>query len=408
MKTGQVPVSRQPHLLKWIYNALDKHHSRDLAFLRTIKVQIKTMSKAKEQFPWRCRTCWQLAKAKAQYCPTCGGWWETVIDRNYQHQERNQDASWSWQQWKAPSSSNRSTRSSSARRRTKGKGKSKEQPKEQQVSPFAVQAQVPQAPTPFPALPSAYTASTMQETPMAQSGQSNADLIGAVRRAFPEVGSMPMELKEHIERQESQTSRQITQDLHKATASLGRAQKSLRELEESRDRHRQQWMAHLTESLDNWKKQMTSFDEQQEQYGTQIAQAKANADNAHATIQNLNAKAAGKATQELELITPKQEDTIVIPDQEETSLRAKLHGILAECAMKLGDKPKDTDLIPVLSDTEEEASRKHPKRHRSASPGKGQNGGVWQSVPMDTSGVAAAAVQSGTAAIANAPQNGDQ
>ena len=252
-------------------------------------------------------------------------------------------------------------------------------------SPFQNTSLVPAAPSPFPTLQTGTYAAAPAETTGAQAG---ADLINAIKRAFPETGTMPVELKEVVEKAEANSSKMITQELHKATANLGRAQRSVRELEEAKDRHKQQWMTHLAESLVNWKQQMTSFDEQQTHYMEQITQAKTNAEEAHVTIQKLNAKAAGKSPQEVESVAPRTEETVVVPDLEETRLRNKLHGILAECAMKLSDKVPPP-LIKIGSDSEGE-DKPGAKRHRSVSPGSLAAAAGTSPALMDTSGAVGA------------------
>lgn len=197
--------------------------------------------------------------------------------------------------------------------------------------------------------------------------QPGSDLIAAIRKAFPDVNSMPQEVREALDKSEQGVTRQVTQDLHRATASLGRAQKAVRELMESRDRHKQKWMQYLQDSLKLWNDQMTAFDAQQESFVQAIAKAKEGMNQAHHNIQVLNARAAGKPAPE-QLVTPK--DELGFPpdmDPEEKAARKKLRDLMAQCAIKAcGNTKEEKTEAEAILDSDDE--RRENKRHRSASP----------------------------------------
>ena len=304
------------------------------------------------------------------------------------HQARNAqawDQSWTWNAWEdttAPRPRTPRQRSSSAKRHGKGRGKEKGQTKTKdksageghgQPSPFlsaAPNLTAPIPPSPFPAIQLTQPIVAASDVPAGP----GADLIAAIRRAYPDSTAMPSEVRDALDRSELVVNKQVTQDLHRATASLGRAQRAVRELEESRERHRQLWYQHLQESLKMWKDQMDGFDTQQEEYHTAIQKAKADMNQAHHNIQTLNARAAGKPPPEPVMeVKPEDQAAPGDPDPEERALRKQLHNLVAQCALKVCGKntattaeaPKGLEEIVVDSDEE---GRSGNKRFRSTSP----------------------------------------
>ena len=209
----------------------------------------------------------------------------------------------------------------------------------------------------------------METTSGGSQSQPGAELIAAIKKAFPDSSSLPAEIKEALDK----TEVAVTKDLHRATSALGRAQKSLRELEEAKEKHRTQWLTHLKDALQSWQQQMQSYEEQQQSFKDAIVKAKTDLDQSHRSIQVLNAKAAGKqppeaAVREPEELGPPQGEE----DPEEKSLRKQVHQALAQCALKVSEKLNITELpemVEVPSD-EEEKRRLDSKRLRSTSPPK--------------------------------------
>ena len=171
------------------------------------------------------------------------------------------------------------------------------------------------------------------ETPASSS--QGTDLIMAIKKAFPDASMIPSEIREALDKSEVV----VTKDLHRATSALGKAQKSVRELEEAKDRHRTQWLGHMKESLTSWQQQMQAYDEQQCNFTAAINKARTEMDQAHQSIQVLNARAAGKTPPEPppvkkeELGAPTGED-----DQEERDLRKQVHQMVALCALQVSEK----------------------------------------------------------------------
>ena len=318
--------------------------------------------------PWKCGYCKKMAKAKAEYCPTCGQHWTSCQDRQFQLPSR-QD----YWEGPTPQSSRRTPRqrSSSARSKGRGKGKAKEKGKDkgkeqrkdsvQQPSPFLMMPS-PEVPVsaPFPAA---------SHLAMPEPTSAPSELLSAIRRAFPDSQAIPQEIKDAIEKTENVVSRQLTQDLHRATTSMGKAQKTLKELMDAKERHRLQWLQHLAESLKSWQQQLENYDTKQSEFVDSIEKAKQDMEGAHVLIQTLNAKAAGKAVppspDPIPVDTAK--DMSHIRDPEERSLRKKLHGLLADCATKMDKKLKEKEMETVIS-SEDEQGAKREKRQRSKSP----------------------------------------
>ena len=196
------------------------------------------------------------------------------------------------------------------------------------------------APTPFPTLQNSAMSSMMEASSGGSQSQPGAELIAAIKKAFPDSSSLPVEIKEALDK----TEVAVTKDLHRATSALCRAQKSLRELEEAKEKHRTQWLTHLKDALQSWQQQMQSYEDQQQSFKDAIAKAKTDLDQSHRSIQVLNAKAAGKqppqpAVREPEELGPPQGEE----DPEEKNLRKQVHQALAQCALKVSEKLNITD-----------------------------------------------------------------
>ena len=115
-RTGQARLTVAE--LRNILRTLSGHHSRDVHFLQKIRKQISMALT-----PWRCANCRRMAKAKAEYCPSCGQHWTVCQDRAFQPPHRSQQH---WEQPHTPAGGERprssSTQRSSSRKRGKGKG----------------------------------------------------------------------------------------------------------------------------------------------------------------------------------------------------------------------------------------------------------------------------------------------
>ena len=236
-RTGGIDRRLHVPVLSWILRTLSGHHSRDFKHLSTVQRHLKAAMAYTESQPWRCGPCKRLVKAKPQFCPNCGSWWEDVYDRSYQPsmQRHAEDQSWTWNAWQDSSQrrpktpARRQSRSSSARRKgkraEKGKEKGKEKGREkgkdkgtEVISPFSnTLMSPPPAPTPFPTLQNSAMSSMMETTSSGSQSQPGAELIAAIKKAFPDSSSLPAEIKEALDK----TEVAVTKDLHRATSALG-------------------------------------------------------------------------------------------------------------------------------------------------------------------------------------------
>lgn len=126
-RTGhRIPSLRK---LQQIRKTLEAHHSKDPQLLRVIHLHLKAMASHVE--PWKCKSCLRMVKAKAEFCPSCGGWWEDVWDATFQHQRRQEsskrtDNSWTWHNWTREPSAGARRRNSSAKKKGAAKGSGKD------------------------------------------------------------------------------------------------------------------------------------------------------------------------------------------------------------------------------------------------------------------------------------------
>ena len=284
-RTGGIEQNLHVSVLSWILRTLSGHHSKDSKHLTAIRRQLNIAMAYTESQPWRCMPCRRLVKAKQQFCPNCGSWWEDVFDKDYQPSTPRQvkDQSWTWNSWqenpqrRPRTPARKQSRSTSASRkgkggekgRDKGKEKGKEKGKDksqEQVSPFVNAAlMVPLAPTPFP---------TMAE-------------LGNIIHAH---GGCSSWCRTHSSHQEGLSGRIITstgdQGRHSTKPKLLLPKTSTGRLllwaerrsrseswEEAKEKHRNQWLSHLKDALQSWQQQMQSYEDQQEAFNTAIVKA---------------------------------------------------------------------------------------------------------------------------------------
>jgi len=89
------------------------------------------------------------------------------------------------------------------------------------------------------------------------------DVIAAIRRAFPDASQMPGELKQMIDKNDQQQSRQVTKEIHNATSQLGKHKKTLQDVCEARLKHRVAWCKYIQDCTDAWTKHLAAFEEQE-------------------------------------------------------------------------------------------------------------------------------------------------
>eukprot|EP00435_Cladocopium_sp_Y103_P039887 s605_g10.t1 len=88
VKAGRVTPSIG--LLKWIYQVLDQHHSRNPALLKRVSIALNKNimanwpnTPAPGNTPWYCRLCKCMRKASANNCDKCGKPWRAVYDPDF-------------------------------------------------------------------------------------------------------------------------------------------------------------------------------------------------------------------------------------------------------------------------------------------------------------------------------------
>ena len=394
-----------------IYYILARHHSKDKAFLKKIKL---AMAEMEEAYPWRCARCDRLNKKIMNTCPTCHAHWSTGVKHNVQPRQRSAKpqrsqwqrwSKWDDQQWQSnqdywTSQGNRSAsrkrqdqakgRSPSprARKGKGGKGNKKGKDKDSEDS-----MAVPKAMQPFGGKTSTQwttevgetgsqsgsggaTSSGFQGLTPAQSYAQNQEYLVALKKAYPDAENTPDDIKALIERTEKDIAKNITTNIHANTRALSKAQKALSEAMDARKKHRAAWMEYLKEGLQAWEKSLDSY--RRKQATLQEAAAKARQDiamarkaietNAKAAVDPMTLKAVPPSAVKEELEESAQDDVV---DQEEEKLRSSLQGVLNACASSLGmqaDTEKTPDPAQEISDSEDES--RQAKRPRSKDAGE--------------------------------------
>ena len=385
-RQGQVQSHLRAATLRWIFRVLSSHHSRDGVYLNVIKNHLKKVMASQDKAPWRCGPCRRLIKSTQLYCPSCGGWWEEVVDSYYVHQPRAQH--WEDWQWKenareAPRSPRR--RSSSARQRTNRKGKGKELSKsEKGVGKEGKGKDVKGAPSPFGPAPymqsgtsspwpqmdfSPFQTSPPGAQPLTTATTSTAastaagaqDLVQALRRAYQDGTAMPTNVREILEKIEVADARQVTKDLHTATTALGKARRSHQEAADSKKLLRTTWMRHLEESARSWANQLEHFRASMATLHDQEAKALQEVSTAQKLIQQLNVQGGMDQALEEQPSAEPVENTAM--DAEEEKLRKRVHNTMKMCLGALGND------VHEISDEDKDKDAENPsKRARSADP----------------------------------------
>lgn len=340
-----------------------------------------------EMQPWRCKCCWLTRSAAAQFCPTTGKHWKKVSDPTFVAPRNpprapKQDAQWRWnelhwdgQEWKdlAPKKPKpRRPRSTSAARRDGEQEQEQEEASGAQPSnaPFPFQGGGPSAaaafanisPSPFHP-PYATSSSTTPWTAEPNQGD-NKEWIAALKLAYPDLSSMPPNLRELVEKSEKNANKQTKAELHKATNALYKARNLLNQLQDAKAGHQAAWCKHLSDAVAAWKKQMALFMEQQKEYSSKIAQARKDVQQAQQAIAELNQK----VTNEEQVQLPESKDAkLQNRSQEINQLQEQMQQTLESVAATFGqvDLTED-DSGEVLDDLQ--AGERDRKRTRSVEP----------------------------------------
>eukprot|EP00438_Fugacium_kawagutii_P028331 Skav231948 [mRNA] locus=scaffold459:136146:152710:- [translate_table: standard] len=358
---------------------LSKHHSKDpsvIAWLsHRIALDSATMAKQNKPPPWKCRPCKRVVSGNDEACPLCWTHWTLCADANFvapRRPSQSQKPVWNWSQWDNKATPQPKDRPKTPRRR---EGKEKREVK-QPVQP----APPPPAPFPMPfdfanvmpaagpstAYSGAHAASVPWSAPYQEpkeQKESDQELLSILRKAFPDQGVLPEELREAMNRSSTSVSKRITADMHRATNSLGKARKALQQAQESQRLHRQQWLKHLEESTAAWNAQLKAYQVQQAQYEAMTQQARADFAAARESIKKLNEEAAEMSIVKAEIAdepAPGPEEKL---DAQEQAMRARLQDTLQQCAQAVPPQPD----IPCVDLEEEDDEEMEERRKRARS-----------------------------------------
>jgi len=264
------------------------------------------------------------------------------------------------------------------------KGKGKKGKKEAQTTSFAPLA------TPWPT-----TETTMTETskpvqvplpPHKEQSSSSiaasagAELLGAVRKHYPDLADAPPDIKEAVQKAEALNSKQIAAELTKSSKRVGEIAQQLAELKEMQQRHRAAWVKHLKEALQSWESQINAYVTQQKTYHELMTKAQSELEAARVETQRLNYR-AGKATKVEESIDLTNVEDVLGKDDEAANLVGQVQDLLDRCAKMTKQEIKDDekDEEDMISSEGEETMPK--KRQRSLEPFGGKPAGGGSSAP---------------------------
>ena len=361
-----------------------------------------------EYYPWRC-PCGRLNKKFAETCVICCAPWHAGTRHRTQPKAYNwSNAAPDWEDWDDASSwaSSRSgSRASSKYRQDavadnaygyphrqqpvkagkgqgKGRGKGKKGTKKgqaqnqggqpEQVSPF----QKGEGFAPWAAMDSSrFMPSTAQpSSPFATQmptslASDKQEWMDHLRKAYPDPATMPEDTKLLLEKAEQETGRMGIKSLHQATKYLGKVKKHLGEVTEQRRSHRSLWMAHLSNGIKMWEKQLEDFRKHQAMLTEQAGKARTEISATSKIIQQLGSTAAGGAAPSMPPAQIEVEEaTEDLADKEEEALRKQLQGVLQNCATSLGLDLTPKKLADSTEEIEEEEADKRSKRPRSMEP----------------------------------------
>ena len=335
---------------------------------------------------WRCINCWRLVREHVPECPQCKGHWTQVQDTSYVHkipqpaseEQQTSSNSWQWSSWPKdlPRDPSVQARGRSASRRARGsKNKPKAEKSEQPMypSPFqgATASSTPWTGTPFP--PSASTYATPAPAPAPKPTPSpatakeatdipSAEMVEALRSSYPDLSEAPPKIQALVEKYEKAIGQRWVTDLCDEEARLRQAQAALEDIQEARNKHRDEWMTHLQESVVQWKGMIQSYTQQRSHYDQLYQDATKKVRDANLTIAQLTQKGAQQVTSNVneetaESLEQKEKDK----DAKEGQLRERINKMLQQCVDLTNES--DTDVIEV--DQEESKDQPPAKRARS-------------------------------------------
>lgn len=386
-----------------IRKTLSKHHSKDQAFLRQIKIAMANNASDanQEYYPWRCH-CGRINKKWAVECAICYSPWSEGT-RHPTQPKPKEEYNWNaqeWEEWdngKSRSASRSSTRyrqdyqdysaqmpyQSSSKAKGKGKkGKMKNVVQTAQTSPFQADSA---GFTAWPTLDSsAFTpSSSLTPSPFALTGTSSLiterqEWAEALRKAYPDPSTMPEETKKLVEKTEKDYGRRGIKNLHQASTYLGKVKEHLGDVTDKRRAHRSLWMKHLAHGIQVWESQLEDYRKHQANLAEQAAKARCEISATSRMIQQLSCTAGG-ATAASAVLAAAQPPTVNVDaedtveetvDKDEETLRQQLQNVLRSCAGSLGLEiaTKKTEEPSQMEMTKPEEVDPPNKRPRSMEP----------------------------------------
>eukprot|EP00435_Cladocopium_sp_Y103_P041293 s1260_g11.t1 len=330
--------------------------------------------------PWRCKRCWKVASGKHTHCPHCGGRWDRVQDLSFvpkgrsssqRAQGRDREQTTRDVQWKQDTnpkdqeSTSRGRSESAKKRRGRGRGRKNPAQEEDGLPSYTA-----------PAMPPPWRASEGfgREVPapaeMADmTAEERAEVISALRTAYPNQSEMPANIKKLVDKYDVQTTQQLTKNMHRTTDSIKKARQMLHKLQDAKINHRKSWLRHLSTLMETLGKQIEAFENQQKDYQDRIQTSRKELQTSRRSLQRLNVQAAEAAIPEA-VIEEEDQPEPQQQDAEESELRSQVNVLLRKCIKATANK----EMIEILSEAEEDGvDMVGPlvKRPRSREPGDG-------------------------------------
>eukprot|EP00439_Symbiodinium_sp_Y106_P068011 s758_g11.t1 len=233
---------------------------------------------------WKCATCRQSVKASFQYCPGCGGHWSKVADA-YEASAPWPRQGGAW--WRGNSPRGRAHGAhgqwpSPARRRGKGnQGKASEgKPKSGKGPPATEDGRaLPPPPAPQPVATPRDVAGATSMGPASGEAQTLQAILGALGRVRDEL---PPSVKELIDAHATEDTRAEGKNLHRLVSVQTTSKKELLQIQAARRDYMRQWSQFITRLCDSWTdhlkekdKVLQSFEEKEQQWEKQLAEATA-------------------------------------------------------------------------------------------------------------------------------------
>lgn len=245
---------------------------------------------------------------------------------------------------------------------------------EEKVSPFqsyATPSSWTTSTTPFPSTSNQNTSNPVHASPI------NEEILAHLQEAYQDK-EMPQDVKASVEKAQANQRKSVIKGLRSATKELDRASKRLSDAIQEKQKHRNQWMQHLEESIQLWQSQLMSYRKRQAELREEARQAQKDVLAARQSISEQNAQAVPAKSAQATLPAAATNDVLDLTgeaDAEEEEMQKKMQALLEQCAGTVGvevgfgsshSSKKADDMLDISSDEGNMASK--PKRARSAEP----------------------------------------